>query len=102
MVPLQLNTFNRVSFTQIIFNSTKLACNMPPQEAPEMRGSLFVSLAGDIVRCISLNNMRYAFDNAKRGDRLTTSLKHNLNTIWRIGNSSVLSKSQLSRLLESS
>ena len=79
MVPLQLNTFNRVSFTQIIFNSTKLACNMPSQEAPEMRGSLFVFLTGGIVRCISLTNMRYAFDNAKRGDRLTTSLK--LNTI---------------------
>ena len=75
---------------------------MPSQEAPEMRGSLFVFLTSGIVRCISLTNMRYAFDNAKRGDRLTTSLKHNLNTIWRIGNSSVLSKSQLSRLLESS
>ena len=59
-------------------------CNATPsQEAPEMRGSLFVFLTGDIVRYISLTNMRYAFEKTKKGERLTTSLKHSLNTKFR-------------------
>ena len=52
MFLLQLNPFNRVSFTQIVPNSTELACALPNiSQAPEVRQeSLFVFLTDGIVR----------------------------------------------------
>ena len=82
MFLLQLNPFNRVSFAQIVPNSTQLACTRPNiTQAPEMRQeSSFVFLTGGIVRFFFIEQHKYAFDNAKTGGTLTTSLKNKLNT----------------------